>query len=276
MHRIVLAPLAAVLSATPLMGQDRRPGLYEKTQVHLSVTTLIIDSDIRVDGNSGPGTDLDAEDDLGVSKVKVMPRASFRWRPGRRHELEVGYQFARRTGDKVLERNIIIGDTLYMEGTQLATTYNTDYPFLTYRFALLANDRTQLGLGAGVGSLLVDFETTAILGGTESSQTNVHTNAAVGSVGLYARFLSGARWHFELDLRYLEATIDRLHPTVVEWNGAARYAFAPRVELEAGYGGSAIDVIIDPESGKELGEFGPGGRVQYGVQHLRLGLIWTP
>jgi hypothetical protein len=98
----------------------------------------------------------------------------------------------------------------------------------------------------------------------------------VGSVGLYSRFLSGERWYFELDARYIEATIDRYNPMVVEWNAAARYLLSERFELEAGYGGSAIEVNIDPEAGTGLGDFGPGGRIKYGLQHFRFGVVWTP
>jgi hypothetical protein len=275
MRHIILASLGAMLLVPALEAQGRKPGLYEKFQVDLSITTLIINSDIRVDRDGGPGTDVDAEDDLGVSTLKIQPRVSLRWRPGRRHEVEVGYQFVRRSGEKVIDREIEIGDSVFEAETLLSTTYNTDQAFLAYRFAFLAKERTQVGLGIGLGALFVDV-------GLDAPEDNggrradARVNAPVGSVGLYSRFLSGERWYFELDARYIEATIDRYNPMVVEWNAAARYLLSERFELEAGYGGSAIEVNIDPEAGTGLGDFGPGGRIKYGLQHFRFGVVWTP
>src|SRR4030095_1994830 len=109
-----------------------------------------------------PGTDIDAEDDLGLAKLKLQPRGALRWRPGHRHELEVGYQFARRTAETTLQRTIDFGDTTYVVGTDVHSRFDTDQAFLVYRFAFLARERTQVGLGVGVGALLVNTDLDAL------------------------------------------------------------------------------------------------------------------
>ena len=43
---------------------------------------MVLGTDIRVDGANSEGTDIDAEDVLGLSREKIQPRASVRWRPG--------------------------------------------------------------------------------------------------------------------------------------------------------------------------------------------------
>ena len=95
---IFVVAVAAILSAAPAVAQETRTNLYNKFEFSPSLSSVILNSNIRVDSEDGSvGTDVDAEDDLGLEKVKWEPRFALRWRPGRRHEVEVGYQFARRT-----------------------------------------------------------------------------------------------------------------------------------------------------------------------------------
>ena len=63
---LVLMVLGAV--AAPLAGQTPTNHLYDKLQIGASFTNVILGSTIRVDGSQGNGTDVDAEDDLGLSK----------------------------------------------------------------------------------------------------------------------------------------------------------------------------------------------------------------
>src|SRR5215203_2474825 len=99
--------VAAILVAVPAVAQESRTNLYNKFEFSPSLTSVIINSNIRVDSEDGSiGTEVDAEDDLGLEKVKWEPRFALRWRPGRRHEIEAGYQFARRDAEKVIDRDI--------------------------------------------------------------------------------------------------------------------------------------------------------------------------
>src|SRR5678815_347904 len=141
------------LGALPVAAQNakQKANLYDKFQLNLSVTGVILNSDIRIDGSGGTGTDIDVEDDLGMEKTKIQPRFSLRWRPGRRHELEGGYQWARRNADKRLSRDIEFGDSSFTAGADIHSTFNTDLAFLTYRFAFMAKERTQIGAALGLG-----------------------------------------------------------------------------------------------------------------------------
>jgi len=98
---IFVVAVAAILAAAPAVAQETRTNLYNKFEFSPSLTSVILNSNIRVDSEDGSvGTDVDAEDDLGLEKVKWEPRFALRWRPGHRHEIEVGYQFARSVLDE--------------------------------------------------------------------------------------------------------------------------------------------------------------------------------
>jgi hypothetical protein len=267
--------IVALVGATPQARAQSTSRLYEKWQIDLSGSVLVMGSDIRVDGANGDGTEIDGEDVLGLSREKIQPRASARWRPGRRHEIELGYQFARRTGEKTLERDIVVADSAYTVGVNLKSTFRTDQVFAAYRFAIRARERTQLGVGVGIGVFPFKLEVDRLVsaGGSEVISSNERSlRGPFGSLGIYGRFLLGDRWYLESDLRGIAIKIDRIKASVVEGNLAGRYFLSDKLAMELGYGISAVTLTVDPPEDRE----GFFGRVDYPVHHVRLGVVLTP
>jgi hypothetical protein len=265
----------ALVGATPGARAQSTSRLYDKWQIDLSGSVLVMGTDIRVDGANGEGTEIDGEEVLGLSREKIQPRASVRWRPGRRHEIELGYQFANRTGEKTLERDIVLADSTYTAGVNLKSNFRTDQVFLAYRFAIRARERTQLGLGVGVGvfPFKLEADRLASAGGAEVTSSNERSlTGPFGSLGIYGRFLLGDRWYLESDLRGIAIKIDRFKASVVEANLAGRYFLSDKLAMELGYGISAITLTVDPPEYRE----GFFGKLDYPVQHVRLGVVWSP
>ncbi len=277
-RRLALVPLfglVALGAAPAAQAQSSIGNLYDKWQIDLSGAMVLMGSTIRVDGANGEGTDVDS-DVLGLSKSRLEPRISVRWRPGHKHELELGYQFARRDAEKTLDREVIFNDSTYDVGANIKTNFRTDQAFLTYRFALKAAERSQLGLGVGIGLLPFKFEIDAlgsVNGGEEVTSSGEKTLLGpTASIGAYGRWLLGERWYVESDLRGIKIKIDRLHASVVEANLAGRYFLSPKFAADLGYGISSIRLEVDPrDSGK-----GFSGKIKYPLQHVRLGMVFTP
>jgi hypothetical protein len=280
--QLVLALL--FLGVLPVAAQTakQKQNLYDKFQINLSVTGVILNSDIRIDGSGGQvGTDVDIEDDLGMEKTKIQPRGSLRWRPGRRHELEGGYQWARRSADKRLSREINFGDSTFTAGADIHSVFNTDLAFLTYRFAFTAKERTQIGAALGLGVLFLDVGVEALGTGTGPAQgrsfdVSKSVKGPLGSLGLYGRFLAGDSWQFEADIRALKISIDRFHPRVLEAGGAARYYFSPKFATELGYAASGIKVVVDPKTFENGSQGIVSGEIKYSLQSIRLGVVIVP
>ena len=273
--RSISLVVVALLVATSLSAQGAQANLYDRLQVGAWFTTVILNTSIRLDGSNGVGTDIDAEDDLGLAKDKFEPRFSVRWRPWRRHEFEGGYQFARRSGRRTLERDITFGDSTYSAGIDIGTTLNTNQAFFVYRFAFLAKPRSQVGVAIGAGALFLDAALDAFgTGGQVQFSQSQKITGPIGSIGAYGRFLSGTRWSWEADLRYVRVAIDRFDARVGEGGAAIRYAAWPKVTFEGGYGVSAVKVAIDQAT-----TAGPGsrsGQIKYSLQNVRLGVVFIP
>jgi hypothetical protein len=216
-----------------------------------------------------------------MEKTKIQPRASLRWRPGRRHEIEGGYQWARRSAEKRLSREIEFGDSIYTAGADIKSTFNTDLAFLTYRFAFMAKERTQIGAALGLGVLFLDVGLEALGTGTGPAQgrsfdVSKSVKGPLGSLGLYGRFLAGDSWQFEADVRALKISIDRFHPRVFEGGGAARYYFSTSFATELGYAVSSIKVGVDPKTLEDGSEGIVSGEIKYSLQSVRIGVVIVP
>jgi hypothetical protein len=265
----------ALIGAAPAARAQSTSRLYEKWQIDLSGAVVVMGTNIRVDGENTEGTEIDGEDVLGLSREKIQPRASVRWRPGQRHELELGYQFARRTAEKTLERDIIFADSTYTAGLTLKSTFRTDQVFLGYRFAIRARERTQLGVGVAVGVFPFKLEVDRLvsLDGSEVASSNERSlTGPFGSVGVYGRFLLGDRWYLEGDLRGIAIQIDRIEAKVVEGNLAGRYFVSDKLAIELGYGISSVTLTVDPPEDRK----GFFGKLDYPLQNFRLGVVLSP
>ena len=267
-------------SATPAQSPAQpalNDHLYDKFQLDLSGSLVILGSNIRVDGDNGTGTDINGESRLGLPKQKFQPRASLRWRPGKRHELELGYQMARRKGSKTLSDSLVFGDTTYAAGAMVNSVFNTDQAFLTYRYAFIAHPRTQVGFAIGLGAFFFKMKLDALASAGSDSvaySTEKSFVGPTGSVGFYGRFLAGNHWQFEADARAIAIKIDRIKAAVGEFGGAARYSLSHTIALELGYGISAVKVeVASKEGGVVSGSGVESGKIKFNLQNVRLGVV---
>ena len=165
-YSVPLAGLSAALLPLSLLAQEPQNHLYDKFQLAASATLLIYSTDLRIDPDSGGGTTINLESALGLETTNLQPRIAGRLRLGKRNELEAGFQWATRSSEKVLGDSLVIGDTTFAAGLRVAANMTTSQVFLAYRFAFMARERTQLGLGVGVGAILMHEDIDALAGTT--------------------------------------------------------------------------------------------------------------
>lgn len=264
---------ACFVVAVPLQGQIQQTHnhLYDRFQFSLSGTQVWLGSNMRVDASDGsPGTEF-SSDDIGASKRTWEPRFALRWKPGRRHELELGYLFARSSGSRVLRDTIYFADTSFARGMEVHSKLKSDQGFLTYRYAFHAAPRSQIGLALGLGALFVDIG----LRNADTALVPISVSRDVigptGSLGLFGRWQLDDHWYVESDARGLYAKIDRISATVYEAGAAGRYFTSRHVGIELGYGLTWIKVTLDPRSGGG----GFSGLLRYSLQNARLAVVLT-
>ena len=283
LNRLTLGGALTILSSGVAFAQDLDPRLYPKFDLNASGTLLLLGETIRIDPDSGTGTEIDAEEVLGVSGTSFQPRAALRWRPGRRHELEISFQRAvRSSGERVITRDIVFNDTSFTAGLRLDAGLRTTQSTLTYRYAFRVRPESQIGFGVGIGAIFLQTDLDAVggvtAGGADSTivpySSSRELTAPTASLGLYGRTQLGQQWYGEADLRGLYVKVDNFKAVVGELGAAVRRFFSDKVAAELGYTLGLYTITIERKDSGEglLGDV--SGKIKYSVSGFRAGVVF--
>ena len=255
--------------------------LYDKYQIGAFGSQVLIGPKVRVDSEEGSqGTEISTGNVLGIDRSAFEPQFAVRWRPGRRHEIQVGYLFLSRKGETRLTRDINVRDTTFTAGLKLNTTFDADNATLVYRYAFTAKENTQIGAQLGLGAIFFDINIDALAGAASGNDTLTTSYGAGASLtgptaalGLYGRFRVGDRWYLEGNAGSIGIKIENITATVFQAGAAGRYFLSERFGLEAGYGLTAVRITIDKEGSG--GPFDPSveGSIRYPYQDFRFGVV---
>jgi len=245
MRAIVSGVLAAGLLASPAFAQTSSStwnGLSDRFQIDTGYFRISANTVLRY--NAGPGSgDIDFEDDLDVNKDADTFWLDATWRVGRRHQLKLAYtKLDRQRGDYTLQRDFSWGGQTYNAGLSASTSTGSDILGGYYRFALVRNDRFEIGPTVGVGylSLNARIEATGTVsgpGGTESRSLDerASTGSMTGAVGGYAQAWPAKRLALYADFLYIKVSPGDTEASVTDWRAGANYYFTRNVGLGAQY-----------------------------------------
>ena len=245
MRTIVGGVLAAGLLASPAFAQTSSStwnGLSDRFQIDTGYFRISANTVLRYNGAQGSG-DIDVEKDLGVNKDADTFWLDATWRVGRRHQLKLAYtKLDRQRGDYTLQRDFTWGGQTYNAGLSASTSTGSDILGGYYRFALVRNDRYEIGPTVGVGylSLNARIEATGTVsgpGGSESRSLDerASTGSMTGAVGGYAQAWPAKRLALYADFLYIKVSPGDSEASVTDWRAGANYYFTRNVGLGAQY-----------------------------------------
>jgi len=108
------------------------------------------DSDTRIDGDGGLGSDIDLENDLGFDKSDTVFRLDGSWRFAQNHRIDFSAFDLSRDAVKTIEREITIGDTTYEIDTSVEGNLDLNIYKLAYPWMFKRTGRNFLGASAGL------------------------------------------------------------------------------------------------------------------------------
>ena len=195
---------------------------WKNFNVALGASFISNDGKVRI-GAEGVGVELDPEELLGLQTSTTVFRLDGFWRftHKRRHRLDFTYYSNRRDGTTVLDETIEIGDTTIPVNTKIETTLNFDIYRVGYSYSFFQDERMDLGVGAGLYVLPVEFKFDAEGILTESIKESFAAPLPV--INLRADFAITDRWSLRnrIDLFYLQ--IDNYRGAIVDTRIAVEY-----------------------------------------------------
>ena len=235
MKTAVLGVLAAALLAPPAVAQSSPGtwnGLSDRFQVDTGYFRLSADTVLRFNGGQGTG-DIDFEKDLGLDQQVNTFWVDGTWRVGRRHQLRLAFTgISRDRADYTLARDFTWGGQTYSAGLSATTTSGADVLGGYYRFAVVRNERFEIGPTVGIGYLWLDagIQATGTVtgpGGSESRTLDESTSigSVTGAVGGYADAWLTKRLVTRVDFLYIKVKPGDSEAAVIDWRIGADYYF---------------------------------------------------
>ena len=275
-----LLSVLLVIAVPRVAGAQAVNHLYDKLQVGVQGSDVILSSDIRVDADAGPaGTDFELAD-VGLSSGGITWAASAHWQPGRRHEIDLGFVNIGRSGERVLTDTINIGDTSFAAGLRVNTKLSAPTLQLSYRVAFLAKENVKVGFVLGLGALFFSLDANAVAGATAGGAdtaivkfwASTSVTAPTASLGVFASFRAGGHWYFNVDAGGIGARISNVD--VGSWRGSAeaQYYFTDHWAALGGWSIIGDKITSESDTGGWL-DF--KGSLKFSFQTIRLGVIYA-
>jgi hypothetical protein len=218
-------------------------GLPDRFQIDTGYFRLTANTVLRYDGPAGGSGEVDFEQDLGLDENVDTFWVDGTWRVGRRHQLKVGFTKVNRDrGDYTLQRDFTWGGQTYNAGLTANSSGKSDLLGGYYRFAIVRNDRFEIGPTIGIGYLWLEarIEASGSVSGPAGAETrtldeSAKTGSVTGAVGGYAAGWLARKLVLQADFLYIKVKPEDSEASVTDWRLAADYYITRNIGVGAQY-----------------------------------------
>ncbi len=216
----VLALALALAAGTPALAEEGF-SRGSKDNFSISLGTYLIDFDTRASLSSdtfGNGTDINFENDLGLTSKQTRTRLEGYWRFARKHRLDFAGYFYNRTADRVLSRQITWGDVVYDAGVEMHSQIKSQFYKLDYKYSFIRNAKWELlgSFGLSTISTKAELDGVGTIGGVGEASFQKSSKGLVAPIPVFGVH---AEWNVFKSL-YLRGGAEYLAVNVSGWQGS--------------------------------------------------------
>ena len=198
------------------------------------------DTQLRVDESlTNQGTQISAEDDLGLDDSKLLVQGELTLLPGERHLVRLSGMTTRRRAEKDIETVIEFDDEVYDIGERVNSELNLTMFGLTYGYRFLVKERGELTGTFGIQ--IAEVEANAVVRNrvVREAESGV---APLPFIGIEGRFDFSSRWSAEARLQYLTVDIEDVDGSITDARFALTWRKNPHLVFGLGYRSFTIEV----------------------------------
>lgn len=248
---VLAATLASAAAHARPPGQEPDNLLNDRLGLQLAFVYSQSTTNFRVDATDGTlGTELNAEDDLGLPESKLLVRGEVWFRMRERHRMRLqSYAVPLdRSGDVTLDQTIRFGDEIYLANERVASKLEVRIMALSYTYSFVKNDRLEAGVSVGFDVVGFDGEATA----PERLRTErAERSGPAPLIGFEVAGRLRGPWYAEARGQYMKATVDDVEGSLTTFEVNGLYRLHRNVTLGLGY--SSFDVDIDSRDAGDTG-----------------------
>ncbi|MFL6578435.1 MAG: hypothetical protein ACJ8MR_17555 [Povalibacter sp.] len=258
----LLACSLACADTPSWVSPDPKPRVIEDTlRIEVNLLSASIDTKLRIDETlTLPGTDIDAEDDLGLDDSALMPQAEITLLPGEHHLLRLSGFNTRRSASHVIDEEIFFDDEVYEPGERVDSQLDLTMFGLTYGHRFIVRDRGELTATFGIQIADVDANAVVRSRVVREAESGV---APLPMIGLEGRFDFSSRWSAEARIQYLSANIKDVDGSIMDARLALTWRANPYLVFGLGYRSFSIEVDSRTEDNPGLVDLKLSGPVMF-------------
>jgi hypothetical protein len=195
-----------------------------------------------------PGTELVAEEDLGLDDQVEQARMEFDVRMGERNHLRIDYFKLNRFGTMLLTDPIVFGDQDFDTGDVIDTRLDWRVLSLTYTYSLFKAERFEAG--AGIGLHVIEAHSELKQRGTLNREAFDEV-APFATVALNASYRITNRWAISLRGQTFEYTQDDITGRLSDFHGDIQFRFHKNMAVGLGYTQLRYELERESEPGNK-------------------------
>jgi hypothetical protein len=195
---------------------------------------------LRVDESpTQPGTEINAEDDLGLDDFQLLPQVELTLLPAKRHLVRFSAFAIHRSAEQAIEKDISFDDEEYFVGESVSSRLNMNLFGLTYGYRLYLRQRSEISATLGVQIADVDANAVVRSRVVRESESGV---APLPLIGLEGRYDFTPSWSGEWRAQYLSVNVSDVDGSILDARLAVTWRVNPYLVLGLGYRTFQIDV----------------------------------
>ncbi|MFC1799494.1 hypothetical protein ACFL2Z_01090 [Candidatus Eisenbacteria bacterium] len=242
---LVVLSAALLAFGTAVMAEDEAGGERETwRRFDLGVGGFLnaVNSSIML-GAEGVGVNIDVEELLGLKSRTTAFRAAGFWRytENRRHRLELSWFAVRRSTDHVIDRNIDLGDTLFLEGTLIKSSLDIDIIKVAYGYSFFQDDRVDLAVSGGFFVMPLGFEASVTKETTRSTRS-ADITAPLPVLGFRTDIALTPRWYLRSGFQLFYIEIGDFRGGITDLTGVVEYVPYDNLGFGLGFESFALSV----------------------------------
>ena len=228
-------------SKLPDWAPKPKPNVIEdRLRLEVNLLGASATTKLRVDESPTlPGTEINAEDDLGLDDSQLLPQVELTLLPGERHLIRLSRFAIDRSAATHLEKNISFDDQDYLVGERVDSILNLTMFGLTYGYRFIVAPRGEIS--ASFGIQIADVEANAVVRSrvVRESESGV---APLPLLGLEGRYDFSPRWSMEARVQYLTVNETDVDGSILDARLGVTWRMNPYLLFGLGYRTFQIDV----------------------------------
>jgi hypothetical protein len=193
-----------------------------------------VKTDLRLDPGGDPlgGTSLSGTRDLGFKPSENDGLAELMFRLRDRNRIRADFLELEQSGTTTLTRPIVFGSEVFNRGDTVQAALQWRVLALTWTYAIIQNDRFELGLGLGVHFMDLD-----VRGNVPSRFASYDTSIAGGlpTPAIDTAWRITRRFSVTARGNYLKGALNRTSGVVGDFHADAQFRWVPNFTVGAGY-----------------------------------------